>query len=141
MSIKRKTDVNQYEKMTRTPIPKLVLGLSVPAVISMLVTNIYNLVDTAFVGRLGTSASGAVGVVFGFMSIIQAFGFMFGQGAGSILSRALGTKDKESALIHASVGFFASFIGWAVPKPSRLLPKPIFPISSYPRLLCVPALR
>ncbi len=110
MSIKSKTDVNQYEKMTRTPIPKLVLGLSVPAVISMLVTNIYNLVDTAFVGRLGTSASGAVGVVFGFMSIIQAFGFMFGQGAGSILSRALGTKDKESASIHASVGFFASFI-------------------------------
>ena len=110
MSIKSKTVVTQYEKMTRTPIPKLVLGLSVPAVISMLVTNIYNLVDTAFVGRLGTSASGAVGVVFGFMSIIQAFGFMFGQGAGSILSRALGTKDKESASIHASVGFFASFI-------------------------------
>ena len=97
----------QYEKMATTPIPRLVLSLSVPAIVSMLVTNIYNLVDTAFVGRLGTSASGAVGVVFGFMSIIQAFGFMFGQGAGSIIARALGTKDKAS--VNASVGFFSSF--------------------------------
>ena len=102
--------VSQYEKMSCTPIPRLILGLSVPAVISMLVTNIYNLVDTAFVGKLGTSASGAVGVVFGFMAIIQAFGFMFGQGAGSILSRALGNRDTERASVHASAGFFASFL-------------------------------
>ena len=108
--MRQKNNLTQYEKMTLTPIPRLVLRLSVPAVISMLVTNIYNLVDTAFVGRLGTSASGAVGIVFGFMSIIQAFGFMFGQGAGSILSRALGKKDGESASLHASVGFFASFL-------------------------------
>ena len=53
----------QYEKMTGTPIPRLVLTLSVPSIISMLINNIYNLVDTAFVGRLGTSASGAVGIV------------------------------------------------------------------------------
>ena len=99
----------QYEKMATTPIPRLILSLSVPAIVSMLVTNIYNLVDTAFVGRLGTSASGAVGVVFGFMSIIQAFGFMFGQGAGSIIARALGTKDKDKASVNASVGFFSSF--------------------------------
>ena len=99
----------QYEKMATTPIPRLVLSLSVPAIVSMLVTNIYNLVDTAFVGRLGTSASGAVGVVFGFMSIIQAFGFMFGQGAGSIIARALGTRDKDKASVNASVGFFSSF--------------------------------
>ena len=101
---------SQYEKMTETPISKLVVTLSIPTIASMLVTNIYNLVDTAFVGRLGTSASGAVGIVFGFMSIIQAFGFMFGQGSGSILSRALGSQDKESATIHASVGFVGSFM-------------------------------
>lgn len=101
--------------MTETPISKLVLTLSVPSIMSMLVTNIYNLVDTAFVGRLGTSASGAVGIVFGFMSIIQAFGFMFGQGAGSILSRALGGQDRERASVHASVGFFgAMFFGLVI---------------------------
>ena len=102
--------MTQYEKMTQTPIPKLILTMSVPTIISMLVTNIYNLVDTAFVGQLGTSASGAVGVVFGFMSIIQAFGFMFGQGSGSIISRKLGQKDKASASNHASIGFVSSFV-------------------------------
>ena len=104
-------EMTQYKKMTATPIPRLVLTLSVPSIISMLVNNIYNLVDTAFVGRLGTSASGAVGVVFGFMAIIQAFGFMFGQGSGSILSRALGHQDKESASLHASAGFFGALLG------------------------------
>lgn len=101
--------MTQYEKMTETPVARLIVTLSVPTVITMLVTNIYNLVDTAFVGQLGTSASGAVGVVFGFMAIIQAFGFMFGQGAGSILSRLLGMKEEESASVHASLGFAASF--------------------------------
>ncbi len=100
---------SQYDKMTRTPVPRLILTLSVPAIISMVVTNVYNLVDTAFVGRFGNSASGAVGVVFGFMAVIQAFGFMFGQGAGSILARALGAQDRQKASVHASVGFFASF--------------------------------
>lgn len=108
--MRQKKNTTQYDKMTKTPISKLVLTLSIPSIISMLVTNIYNLVDTAFVGQLGTSASGAVGVVFGFMAIIQAFGFMFGQGAGSILSRALGAQDKDSASAYASAGFFASFL-------------------------------
>ena len=101
---------SQYEKMTETPISKLVVTLSIPTIASRLVTNIYNLVATAFLGRLGTSASGAVGIVFGFMSIIQAFGFMFGQGSGSIMSRALGSQDRESATVHASVGFVGSFM-------------------------------
>ena len=108
--MRHKENITQYDKMTKTPIPRLVLTLSIPSIISMLVTNIYNLVDTAFVGRLGTSASGAVGIVFSFMAIIQAFGFMFGQGAGSILSRALGARDKERASVYTSVGFFSSFI-------------------------------
>ncbi len=106
---------SQYDKMTGTPIPRLILTLSIPSIISMLINNIYNLVDTAFVGQLGTSASGAVGVVFGFMAIIQAFGFMFGQGSGSILSRALGRQDREAASVHASAGFFASMLcGFAI---------------------------
>lgn len=107
--MKRTESVSQYDKMTKTPIPRLVLKLAVPAIISMLVTNIYNLVDTAFVGRFGNSASGAVGIVFGFMAIIQAFGFMFGQGAGSILSRALGGQDVKKASLNATAGVLASF--------------------------------
>ena len=102
--------VSSINKLADTPIPKLIVTLSIPSIVSMLVTNIYNLVDTAFVGRLGTSASGAVGIVFGFMAIIQAVGFMFGQGAGSIISRSLGKNDKEKADIHATAGFFGSFL-------------------------------
>ena len=100
----------QYKKMTETPILRLVISLSIPTVISMLVTNIYNLVDTAFVGTLGTSASGAVGVVFGFMAIIQAFGFLYGQGSGSIVSRLLGSRKTDDASRTASTAFIMSFV-------------------------------
>ena len=100
---------SQYEKMTGDPIPRLIVKLSVPTILSMLVTNIYNLVDTAFVGRLGTSESGAVGVVFGYMAIIQAIGFMFGQGAGSISARLMGARDEKSASRIASAGILCSF--------------------------------
>lgn len=94
--------------MTKTDVAPLIAQLSVPTTLTMLVTNVYNLADTAFVGQLGTSASGAVGVVFGFMTIIQAFGFVFGQGAGSIISRLLGNQENEQASEVASTSFFCS---------------------------------
>ncbi|MBR2560895.1 MAG: MATE family efflux transporter [Eubacterium sp.] len=100
--------VSQFERMTTTPVHKLVARLAVPTVLSMLITSIYNLADTAFVGMIGTSASAAVGVVFGFMSIIQAVGFMFGQGSGSIISRLLGARNDEEATRTASTTFFLS---------------------------------
>ncbi|MCR5302544.1 MAG: MATE family efflux transporter [Lachnospiraceae bacterium] len=106
--------IRQYETMTKTPVHRLIIMLAIPTILSMMVTTIYNLVDTAFVGTLGTSASGAVGVVFGFMSILQAFGFMFGQGSGSLLSRKLGAKDPVTASRVASTGFAASFISGVV---------------------------
>ena len=104
----------QYKRMTATPVPHLIVKLAIPTILSMMATTIYNLVDTAFVGSLGTSQSGAVGVVFGFMAIMQAFGFMFGQGAGSMLSRKLGEKDIASAGKVASTGFAASFASGVV---------------------------
>lgn len=100
---------SQYDRMTKESIPKLIAALSVPTILSMLVTNIYNLVDTAFVGRLGTSQSGAVGVIFGYMAIIQAVGFMFGQGAGSMAARLLGARDEDRASRIASSGILCSF--------------------------------
>jgi len=100
---------DQYKKMTETPVSSLVIKLGIPTTISMLVTAIYNMVDSIFVGKLGTSASGAIGIVFSFMSIIQAFGFTFGQGAGSIISRKLGAKNVEDASRIASSSFFGCF--------------------------------
>lgn len=101
--------ISQFDKMTKTPVEKLIVSLSIPTIISMLVSNIYNLVDTAFVGTLGNSASGAVGIVFGFMAILQAIGFLFGQGAGSIISRMLGQKNSDEASRVAATGFYVAF--------------------------------
>ena len=105
-AVNKSESVTQYDRMTKTPIPKLVVKLGIPTTISMLVTHVYNMVDTFFVGKLGTSASGATGIVFGFMAILQAVGFMLGQGAGSLISRRLGKKDSSSAGVYASTSFF-----------------------------------
>lgn len=109
MSNFQKTAVSaddQYRKMTETPVAKLILSLGIPTTVSMLITNIYNMADSYFVSRISLSAGGATGVVFGIMSILQAFGFMFGHGAGSNISRMLGSKHIEKASRYASTGFF-----------------------------------
>ena len=110
----KSTNTDQYNKMVNTPVLKLISALSVPTIISMLITNIYNLADTAFVGQLGTSASGAVGIVFGFMAILQAIGFLFGQGGGSILSRKLGARDVEGAGRIGSTSFFSALFASSI---------------------------
>lgn len=101
---------SQYQRMTQTPVSKLILSLGLPTVISMLVTSIYNMADTYFVGTLGTSASGATGIVFGLMAILQAFGFMFGHGAGANIARKLGNHDVQSAKEYASTSFWCSIL-------------------------------
>ena len=98
----------QYIRMTQTPIGKMIGTLAIPTIISMLVTNIYNTADTYFVSRLGTSASGAVGIVFAFMTFYQAIGFMCGHGAGSFVARFLGAKSPDKAKMFAASTFFLS---------------------------------
>ena len=92
--------------MTETPVKKLIASLALPTVISMMITMIYNAADTFFVSKISVSASGATGIVFSLMAILQAFGFMYGHGAGSNISRKLGAKDIESARIYCSTAFF-----------------------------------
>lgn len=100
----------QFIKMTQTPVESLVISLGIPTTISMLITNIYNMADTFFVSKINTSASGAIGVVFALMAIIQAFGFMLGHGAGSNISRHLGAKQFDDAGKYASTSFFLAAI-------------------------------
>ena len=100
----------QFRRMTETPIPQLVLSLAAPTILSMLITSIYNLADTYFVGQISTSASGAVGVVSSLMAIIQALGFMLGHGAGTIISRSLGSRDTTAATRFASTSFFTALV-------------------------------
>ena len=94
--------------MTETPVSGLILSLAFPTIISMMVTNLYNTADTWFVSRIGTSASGAVSIVFSLMAVYQAIGFMFGHGAGSNISRKLGARQDQEAKVFASTSFFLS---------------------------------
>ena len=95
--------------MTETPVGPLILRLAMPCIVSMLVTAFYNMADTFFVGMLkSNAATGAVGVVFSLMAIIQAIGFFFGQGSGNFISREIGHKNYEGASEMASTGFFSA---------------------------------
>ena len=96
--------------MTQSPVERLIPSLALPMIISMLVTAIYNTADTFFVSQINTSASGAVGVVFSVMSIMQALGFLFGMGAGSNISRLLGEKNYSRADEIASTAFVVTFV-------------------------------
>lgn len=98
----------QYIKMTETKISSLISSLAVPTIVSMLITSIYNMADTFFVSKLGASASGAIGIVFSLMAIIQAVGFTLGQGSGSVISRLLGEQKNDEADKIGSSGFVAS---------------------------------
>ena len=100
----------QFKKMTETPVPKLIVSLAIPTIISMLVSSIYNMADTFFVSKLGTSAAGAVGIVFSLMAVIQAIGFGLGMGSGSNISRLLGQQKNSDADTIASSGFFAALL-------------------------------
>jgi len=108
---KTMTAEQKLKYMTETPLSKLILSLSVPTIISMLISSFYNMADTYFVGLIGSaSASGAVGVVFPLMAIMQAVGFMFGHGSGNHMSRALGAGRTEDAQAMAATGFVSAFI-------------------------------
>ena len=95
-----------YQKMTETPVSRLIVSLGIPTTISMLITNIYNMADTYFVGTLGASAQGATGVLFTLQAIIQALSFMLGHGSGIFVSKALADKDTDEASRHASSAFY-----------------------------------
>ena len=95
-----------YEKMTKTPVSALIIRLGIPTTISMLITGIYNLADTYFVGALGESAQAATGILFTLQSIIQAIAFMLGHGSGSFVSKALADKNTKEATTYVSSAFF-----------------------------------
>lgn len=101
----------RFRRLTQTPVPRLVLSLAVPTIISMSVSAIYNIVDSWFVGHISTLATAGVGVAFSYQSIVQAVGFFFGHGSGNYISRALGSRDTKGADRMAATGFISSFIG------------------------------
>ena len=88
------TQEQRYQMLTNQPVEKVIPKLAVPTIISMMVSSIYNTADTFFVSQLGTSASGAVGIIFSAMAIIQALAFMIGMGSGNYMARCFGAGER-----------------------------------------------
>lgn len=105
----------KYQQMTQPPVEGLICRLAVPCIISMLVSSFYNMADTYFVGMLhSNAATGAIGVVFSVMAIIQAVGFFFGHGSGNYISRALGKRDYQEASFMSATGFACALLAGAL---------------------------
>lgn len=103
-----------YQRMTTAPVRGLIVRLALPTMASMLVTALYNLATTFYVGRLSTQATAAVGVAFAAMAVIQAVGFFFGQGSGNAISRHLGAQQQREAERMAATGFYGGIVVSAV---------------------------
>lgn len=103
--------------------------MAIPTIISMLLTSMYNLVDTFFVGKINTQSTAAVGIVFSVMFFIQAFSFFFGNGSGNYISRQLGAQNTKDAEVMASTGLFYTLVfslivmllGWFFLEPISIL--------------------
>lgn len=105
-----KSSKDNYTFLISAPVHRVILTMAIPTIVSMLVTSVYNMVDTYFVGKINTQCTAAVGVSFSVMCVIQAIGFFFGHGSGNYMSRKLGAKQHDDAAVMAATGFFCSFV-------------------------------
>lgn len=128
---------DNFKYLTTAPVPKVIMNLAVPTIVSMLVTSFYNIADTYFVGKINTQSTAAVGIVFSVMSIIQAVGFFFGHGSGNYISRKLGAKEDEAASRMAATGFFLALsLGVILMLLGLLLLRPLsYALGSTPTIL------
>ena len=116
----------KMELLGSAPIPKALLALGLPTMIGMLINALYNLVDTYFVGGLGTDQMGAITVAFPLGQVVVGLGLLFGNGAAAYLSRLLGRGDKDTANKVASTAVYSSvLIGAIVIIGSVIFLKPI----------------
>lgn len=104
----------KMELLGSTPVPKALLALGLPTMIGMLINALYNIVDTYFVGGLGTNQMGAVTVAFPLGQVIVGLGLLFGNGAAAYLSRLLGKQDKDTANKVASTALYSSVVTGAI---------------------------
>ena len=102
------------ELLGNAPIPKALLAMGIPTMVGMLINSLYNLVDAYFVGNLGESQMGAISVVFPLGQLIVGLGLLFGNGAGSYISRLLGRGEKDTANKAASTALYSSLATGAI---------------------------
>lgn len=120
---------DKYTFLTQAPVHRVIGAMAIPTIVSMLLTSMYNLVDTFFVGKINTQSTAAVGIVFSVMFFIQAFSFFFGNGSGNYISRQLGAQNTKDAEVMASTGLFYTLVfslivmllGWFFLEPISIL--------------------
>ena len=101
----------RFLKITTGKIYPLLVKMAIPSMVGMIVATVYNMTDTFWVGKLNDATlTASVGVVFTFVSIIQAIGFWFGYGSGNYISRMLGKKEINKAEEMASTGVLLGII-------------------------------
>ena len=106
---KEQTPEEKRREMLERPVQPLILSLAAPSIFANIVTTLYNLADTFFVGQMGiTSASAAVGVAFVTSTVIQSVAFYFAQGTGIHMSRCLGAGKTEEAAVYVNTGIAAT---------------------------------
>ena len=97
-------------KMGILPIPKLLISMSLPMILSMLVQALYNIVDSMFVAQLNEEALTAVSLVFPVQNLMIAVAAGTGVGINALLSRSLGEKKFEQANTIARNGIFLALV-------------------------------
>lgn len=101
----------RIRRLTSEPVYPLLVRMAIPSMVGMIVSTVYSMTDTFFVGRLNNVAlTASVGIVFSFVSVIQAIGFWFGYGSGNYISRCLGKKDIPSAEKMAATGVLLAIL-------------------------------
>lgn len=107
-AVKKDRQTARREKMLNEPIHKIIPEMAIPTITTMLIMSLYSMADTFFVSTLGTTATGAVGINFSLMSMIQSIGMSIAVGAGSYISRLLGARrDKEASQVVSTAFFLA----------------------------------
>lgn len=99
---------SKYERLANQPVKSLISSLAAPTILTMLVSALYNMADSYFVGKIDTTSVASVGIVFSIMTLLQAVGFFFGNGSGIVISKELGRKNRSKAAIYASTAFFTA---------------------------------
>lgn len=99
-------------KMGIMPIPKLLISMSLPMMLSMLVQALYNIVDSVFVAQIDEYALTAVSLAFPIQNLMIAVASGTGVGINALLSRSLGAKNSKDASLSANNGIFLGAISY-----------------------------
>ena len=95
----------RIEILSKTPVTKAILTMSIPVVMGMMIQVLYNLVDTFFIGKLGDpNQLAAANITTPIFMLMMAIASIIGTGASSYISRCLGEKDYEKANKILSTG-------------------------------------